>query len=133
MSQAMYNFKATNPQELTIQSGQMVIVAPREVQQTQKLLNTGWALATIDKQRSGLVPINYLRRIVTNNNAMPSSLPTTPLKSNSNREQIVTDTNVVTADEEILPQNINIDDFDGQQYCQTDDENKIPDLSTKDL
>lgn len=41
----------------------MVQLAPREVQQTHKLLNTGWALATIDNKTSGVVPINYVRRV----------------------------------------------------------------------
>lgn len=43
----------------------MIQLAPREVQQTHKLLNTGWALATIDNTTSGLVPINYVRRVET--------------------------------------------------------------------
>lgn len=41
----------------------MIQLAPREVQQTHKLLNTGWALATVDNKTSGLVPINYVRRV----------------------------------------------------------------------
>lgn len=61
-TEAMYAFKASNPSELTIYAGQTLKLAPREVQQTHKLLNTGWALATIDDKTSGLVPINYLRR-----------------------------------------------------------------------
>lgn len=63
----MYAFKASNPSELTIYAGQTLKLAPREVQQTHKLLNTGWALATIDDKTSGLVPINYLRRQEANN------------------------------------------------------------------
>lgn len=63
----MYSFKATSPSELTLYSGQILKLAPREVQQTHKLLNTGWALATIDDETSGLVPINYLRRHEPNN------------------------------------------------------------------
>lgn len=59
----MYNFRASNPHELSFQVGQHIIVAPREVQQTQKLLNTGWALASIDNCTSGLIPINYVQRI----------------------------------------------------------------------
>lgn len=39
-----------------------MIVAPREIQQTQKLLTTGWALATVDFTHTGLIPINYLKR-----------------------------------------------------------------------
>lgn len=45
-----------------MRAGETITIAPREVQQTHKLLNTGWALATTDYQRSGLVPINHLRR-----------------------------------------------------------------------
>lgn len=66
-TEAMYPFKASNPSELTVYSGQLLKLAPREVQQTHKLLNTGWALATIDDETSGLVPINYLRRHETAN------------------------------------------------------------------
>lgn len=60
--QAQHNFEATSPQEISIRAGQTVIVAPREIQQTQQLLNTGWALATIDFKQTGLIPINYLKR-----------------------------------------------------------------------
>lgn len=59
----MFNFRASNPHELSFQAGQHITVAPREVQQTQKLLNTGWALASIDNRTSGLIPINYVQRI----------------------------------------------------------------------
>ncbi|XP_031633083.1 peroxisomal membrane protein PEX13 [Contarinia nasturtii] len=59
----VYNYKATNPHELSIYSGQLIQLAPREVQQTHKLLNTGWALATVDNKTSGLVPINYVQRV----------------------------------------------------------------------
>lgn len=65
----MYNFRASNPHELSFQAGQQIIVAPREVQQTQKLLNTGWALASIDNRTSGLIPINYVQRITVDVNS----------------------------------------------------------------
>lgn len=61
----MYSYKSTTPNELSIYPGQLIQLAPREVQQTHKLLNTGWALATIDDKTSGLVPINYVRRVET--------------------------------------------------------------------
>jgi hypothetical protein len=38
-----------------------LLVAPKDVQNTQKLLNTGWVLASIDNKTSGLVPVNYIR------------------------------------------------------------------------
>lgn len=47
------------------------MVAPREIQQTQKLLTTGWALATVDFKHTGLIPINYLKR-----EEMPTALLT---------------------------------------------------------
>lgn len=61
--EAIYNYKAASPHELSIYAGQLVQLAPREVQQTHKLLNTGWALASIDNKVSGLVPINYVQRV----------------------------------------------------------------------
>lgn len=62
-AETVYGFKATGPNELSIYPGQLLQLAPREVQQTHKLLNTGWALATIDNKISGLIPINYVRRV----------------------------------------------------------------------
>lgn len=62
-AETVYGFKATGPNELSIYPGQLIQLAPREVQQTHKLLNTGWALATIDNKTSGLIPINYVRRV----------------------------------------------------------------------
>lgn len=58
----MYAFNKTGPNEISIYPGQILKLAPREVQQTHKLLNTGWALATVDEKTSGLIPINYVRR-----------------------------------------------------------------------
>lgn len=58
----MFNFNKTGPNELSVYQGQILKLAPKEVQQTHKLLNTGWALATVDDKISGLIPINYVRR-----------------------------------------------------------------------
>ncbi|XP_030559224.1 probable peroxisomal membrane protein PEX13 [Drosophila novamexicana] len=60
-TQAVYDFQARNESELTLRAGQSVQVAPREIQQTLQLLNTGWALATTNGQSSGLIPINYVK------------------------------------------------------------------------
>lgn len=60
-AQVKYDFQATNPQELSIRSGQAIHIAPREIQNTQKLLNTGWVLATLDNQSSGIIPLNYVQ------------------------------------------------------------------------
>lgn len=81
----MYSFEATNPQELSIRAGQTIMVAPREVQQTQKLLNTGWVLASVDYQQSGLIPVNYLRRDTNVLSTPQKSDVSTPQKSDVDR------------------------------------------------
>lgn len=58
---AIYNFDASNPNELTIRAGQTVLIAPRSVQVEQNLLNTGWVLATVDNAVSGVIPVNYIQ------------------------------------------------------------------------
>lgn len=63
----MFNFNKTGPNELSVYQGQILKLAPKEVQQTHKLLNTGWALATVDDKISGLIPINYVRRFDSKN------------------------------------------------------------------
>lgn len=63
----------------------MIQLAPREVQQTHKLLNTGWALATIDNKTSGLVPINYVRRV----ESKPHHNPTNQIPEQQQTSMIV--------------------------------------------
>ncbi|XP_034476570.1 probable peroxisomal membrane protein PEX13 [Drosophila innubila] len=60
-TQAVYDFQARNQSELTLRAGQSIQVAPREIQQTLQLLNTGWALASTNGQNSGIIPINYVK------------------------------------------------------------------------
>lgn len=67
IAEAMFNFNKTAPNELSVYQGQILKLAPKEVQQTHKLLNTGWALATVDDKISGLIPINYIRRFDSKN------------------------------------------------------------------
>lgn len=62
---------------MSIYAGQLVQLAPREVQQTHKLLNTGWALATVDNKISGLVPINYVQRVQAKSFAAAPATATT--------------------------------------------------------
>lgn len=66
----MYNFNGENQSELTLKAGQHVKIAPREVQQINRLLSTNWVLATVDGKNVGLVPVNYIRKLET------SQLPT---------------------------------------------------------
>ena len=58
---ALYDFQARNPSELPIRGGQRVVIAPKEIQNTLALLNTGWAVATTDGQKTGIIPINYVK------------------------------------------------------------------------
>lgn len=83
-AQVKYDFQATNRQELSIRSGQAIYIAPREIQNTQKLLNTGWVLASLDNQTSGIIPLNYVQgpqqvaakpNLVSNVEEMPKNLP----------------------------------------------------------
>lgn len=79
-----YDFQATNQQELSLRSGQAIYIAPREIQNTQKLLNTGWVLATLDNQTSGIIPLNYVQ----------------------GPQQVATKPNIVANVEEMQPKNI---------------------------
>ncbi|KAL9913842.1 probable peroxisomal membrane protein PEX13 [Glossina fuscipes] len=58
---ALYDFQSRNSNELTIHAGQRMTIAPKEIQNTLGLLNTGWALATTDGQNVGIIPINYVK------------------------------------------------------------------------
>lgn len=78
-AETVYGFKATGPNELSIYPGQLIQLAPREVQQTHKLLNTGWALATIDNKTSGLIPINYVRRVESKPFTNPENVENEPV------------------------------------------------------
>lgn len=44
-----------------MRAGQTIFIAPSEIQNTQHLLNTGWMLATLDNQVSGIIPVNYIQ------------------------------------------------------------------------
>lgn len=59
----MFNFNGENQSELSVKAGQQIKIAPREVQQMNRLLTTNWLLATTDGQTVGLVPVNYIRRL----------------------------------------------------------------------
>lgn len=62
----MYNFNGENQAELTLKAGQKIKIAPREIQQMNRLLSTNWLLATPDGKNVGLVPVNYIRRMDVN-------------------------------------------------------------------
>lgn len=44
-----------------MRAGQRITIAPKEIQNTLALLNTGWAIATTDGQKTGIIPINYVK------------------------------------------------------------------------
>lgn len=67
----MYNFNGESQSEMSVKAGQQIKIAPREVQQMNRLLSTNWLLATSDGKTAGLVPVNYIRRLETNQ--IPSS------------------------------------------------------------
>lgn len=106
----MYNFRASNPHELSFQAGQHIIVAPREVQQTQKLLNTGWALASLDNRTSGLIPINYVQRIAIDSNQIAADAkPTSNENVKSSHEHVTEVETIDPAPYQLIYSGENID------------------------
>lgn len=59
----LFDFRGDNPGELKLKAGQMIKIAPREIQQTNGLLRTSWLLASADNKTSGLIPVNYIKRV----------------------------------------------------------------------
>nr|CAD7433382.1 unnamed protein product [Timema monikensis] len=53
----MWDFQAASNQELSVRAGQTVYVAPKQYQPTS---TREWILVSPDKQRMGLVPLNFL-------------------------------------------------------------------------
>lgn len=58
----LYNFNADHPSEMSVKAGQVIKIAPKEIQQMNRLLSTNWLLATTDGAHVGLVPVNYIKR-----------------------------------------------------------------------
>lgn len=82
-SQAVHHFQASNPQELSVIAGEMVYVAPKEIQHSFRLMNTGWAMATKDFTTAGMVPINYLQRHQQSQQHIPRGTPPTMMAQNT--------------------------------------------------
>lgn len=59
--EAAHTFHASSAQELTIVAGDIVYMAPIEIQNAHRLQTTGWVLATKDFVTAGLVPFKYLQ------------------------------------------------------------------------
>ncbi|KAL0811937.1 hypothetical protein ABMA28_009343 [Loxostege sticticalis] len=62
---AQHDFAATSPQELSFSANQVLTLAPQHLQ--TQLWNTGWLMATADRQHAGLVPVNYIKVIKPTN------------------------------------------------------------------
>lgn len=107
-AQVKHDFQATNQQELSIRSGQAIYIAPREIQNTQKLLNTGWVLATLDNQTSGIIPLNYVQ----------------------GPQQVAAKPNIVSSVEETQPKNMQ---DAGQTFVESNvpaDDNNFPSMNS---
>ena len=58
VAQAEYNFDASRQDELSFRNGDRLRIAPTEMQTSG---NRGWLLATINGEKSGLVPVNRIK------------------------------------------------------------------------
>lgn len=83
---ALYNFNGEHPSELTIRAGQVIKIAPKEVQQLNRLLSTNWLMATTDGKQVGLVPVNYIKRHEMNQ-IMSSVKSTSEIKEQPQQQQ----------------------------------------------
>ncbi|XP_035919215.1 probable peroxisomal membrane protein PEX13 [Anopheles stephensi] len=62
--QALHKFDASNAQEMSIRAGQLVLLAPKQIQTDKHLLNTGWVLAaSADRKTCGIIPLNYVQAL----------------------------------------------------------------------
>ncbi|XP_067678349.1 peroxisomal membrane protein PEX13-like [Haliotis asinina] len=57
VARAEYDFRASNNNELSFTAGQMINIAPKEMQPKVR----GWLLGSVDGSNTGLLPANYLK------------------------------------------------------------------------
>ncbi|XP_028845338.1 peroxisome biogenesis factor 13 [Denticeps clupeoides] len=57
VARAEYDFTAASEEEISVQAGEMLNLAPKEQQPRVR----GWLLASLDGQTTGLVPANYVK------------------------------------------------------------------------
>nr|CAI5840265.1 unnamed protein product [Callosobruchus analis] len=107
-AKAIFDFIATGPNELTIQTNDMVMLAPTYIQEELNLKNTGWAYA-VCKGKAGVVPLNYLviskTRPVTSN---PSEDVPVPVPKPTTTK---THTKRVSFGENQIFENVDINDY----------------------
>ena len=58
VAQAEYAYDASRPDELSFRSGDRLRIAPTDLQTSG---SRGWLLATVDGEKSGLVPVNRIK------------------------------------------------------------------------
>lgn len=73
-AKAVFDFVAQSPSELSLQTNDIITLAPTYIQEELNLLNSGWAFAVSANGKSGNVPLNYLvisksKPIMNNNNS----------------------------------------------------------------
>ncbi|KAI4467579.1 peroxisomal membrane protein pex13 [Holotrichia oblita] len=79
-AKAAFDFVATSPNELTINTNDEIVLAPKQIQEEMRLYNTGWAFATCNG-RSGVIPLNYIvvvKNVNKSNRQNLSDLPIPP-------------------------------------------------------
>lgn len=69
-AKAAFDFVARNPNELTVQTNDIVMLAPPQIQHEMNLVNSDWAFA-VSNGKSGIVPLNYLLNIDSRRKEMP--------------------------------------------------------------
>ncbi|XP_046973516.1 peroxisomal membrane protein PEX13 [Vanessa cardui] len=62
---AQHDFQATSPQEISFNANQVLSIAPQHLQ--GNLWNSGWLMASSDRQTAGLVPVNYIKVVKPTN------------------------------------------------------------------
>ncbi|ESN97686.1 hypothetical protein HELRODRAFT_114111 [Helobdella robusta] len=76
---AEYDFQARTPDELSFKRGNKISIAPQELQ-----TNKGWLLASVDKMKVGLVPMNFIKIIgkIRGKNTNPTTSQTSDSNAN---------------------------------------------------
>ncbi|KRT80977.1 SH3 domain-containing protein [Oryctes borbonicus] len=78
-AKAAFDFVATSPNELTINTNDEIVLAPKHIQQEMALYNSGWAYATCNG-RSGVIPLNYIVVVKNINKSNRQNLSEVPMQ-----------------------------------------------------
>lgn len=95
----LYNFNSEQQGELPIKAGQRIKIAPKDIQQANRLLQTNWLLGTIDGVNCGVVPVNYIQR---------SGIAQPHVNSNITQQDHINMDPVLITDNETKPQEAQI-------------------------